>query len=516
MGCARCMHLAGIDPCVALVTDVKGTQHRVTQEALSGRLPILSGERVYSKYVTFLWTCTAFGAATWAFLVGSYLPYVGNTVAGTLGYAAGMLIGMVPVTLAAGFPSHRYGTDTIDAAKAVFGTRGILLPMVGLLVTIAGWTYVVMALTARGAGNVIQQVRGSSQPPNEILVIGVALTLLVVVWAIASKGPWLFERLSNYIAPGHMVITVIMLAILLVKFDGAALFSINVPPSEAYTEDKSQAFAYAVEFGVANSLTWWPVLGGLSRLVKRPKQIMGPSVLGIGVLGAAFISAVAAFAGAAYGTADPTIWIIQLGGRVFGSLLMAFVLTANIATMVIMTYLGAVSIQQLRFLARIRWDIVIALILLPGVIFAFRTEWLLEKVIQWLTYDGVIFVGITAIGIVDYFILRRQQHDVDGLFAKSNAGPYWFWGGVNWIAVIVSIGAAALYLWVYNPITLATQPVFRYLGAGIPVMLIAGATYWLLTKLIAIPLGKGGYTSTQMLPNSDSRNWRRSNLKVEL
>jgi purine-cytosine permease-like protein len=475
------------------VGDLKATQSRVTQEALSGRLPTLAGERIYQRYLPFMWTCVAFSAATWAFLLGGYLPYVGNTMAGIAGYATGMIAGMVPVTLAAGFPSFRYGVETLDAAKASFGRRGIVLPMIGLIATLAGWTYVVIALTARGAGNVVQQVRGAHGSAPQSLVILVALTIIGLVWLIATKGPWLFERLSNYIAPGHMLITVIMLSILLAKFGGSHLFFINVHPAQAYTSDRRLGFAYAFEFGVSNSLTWWPVIGGLTRLVRKRTHIVGPSVVGLGVLGAAFISAVAAFAGAAYGTADPTIWMISLGGRVLGSLIMTFVLLANIATMVIMVYLAGVSVQHIKFLARLRWDLVVALLLLPGVFFAFHTEWLLSKVMDWLTYNGVMFVGVTGITLVDYWILRRQKLDLPGLFSRNRSGPYWFWGGVNWIAVAISLASIGLYLWLYNPVTLHTQSVFAYFGAGMPTMIISGLVYWAAVQLLAKPMGVGGY-----------------------
>ena len=475
------------------MSDLKTTQSRVTQEALSGRLPILGGERVYKGYPSFLWTCVAFSAATWAFLIGSYLPYVGNTLAGIAGYTAGMILGMVPVTLASGFASYRYGVETLDAAKAAFGRWGIIVPMIGLVATLAGWTYVVVALTARGAGNVVQQVRGSDGAPSEVLVVTIALVVIVAVWAIASKGPWLFERMSNFIAPGHVIITVVMLVILLAKFGGTDLFSINVAAADAFTPDKSLGFAYAVEFGVANSLTWWPVMGGLTRLVRKQGHIMGPSVVGVGVLGAAFISAVAAFAGAAYGTADPTIWMIDLGGRVFGSLIVAFVLLANVATMVIMIYLAGVSIQHVKALARLRWDVLIGLLLLPAFFFAFRTEWLLSKVVQWLTYNGVMFVGICGITLVDYFLLRRQKLDVPGLFSRSKRGPYWFWGGVNPVAVIVALGSIAFYLAMYDPITLETHFAFKYFGAGLPTMVLSGLVYWVAMRLLVIPAGKGGY-----------------------
>jgi len=62
------------------------TSNSVEQEALAGRLPVLSGNRVYKSYGSFLWTCCAFSAATWAFLIGSYLPYVGDWRLGVIGY----------------------------------------------------------------------------------------------------------------------------------------------------------------------------------------------------------------------------------------------------------------------------------------------------------------------------------------------------------------------------------------------------------------------------------------------
>jgi nucleobase:cation symporter-1, NCS1 family len=487
---------------------IRDTQARITREALSGRLPILSTERIYSNYTSFLWTCTTFSAATWAFLIGGYLPYLGDTRISILGYLCGMILGMVPVTLASGFPSYRYGVDTIDAAKASFGIRGMILPLIGLLATMVGWTYVLVALTARGAANIIQTVQASADPTPEPIVIGFALLTLMLVWLLASKGPWLFEQLSNYIAPGHIVVTIVMLILLLLKFGPQTLMSANVATDKLYTADQVQGFAYAVEFGISNSLTWWPVMGGLTRLVKSRRDIVGPSVLGVGVLGAAFISSVAAFAAVTAGTPDPTIWMIQLGGRIIGIAIMTFVLAANIATMVIMIYLAGVSIQQVRFLTRVRWDLLIVLLLIPGIYFAFRTEWLLGTVMAWLTYNGVMFVGISGITFVDYFILRKQRVNAAHLFTSSSSGKYYFWGGFNWIAIVVAVVGIALYLEMYNPVSLVTNDYFRYLGAGLPTMTLSAILYFLLIRAVAVPLGKGDYAwaeksaTTSQVPSS--------------
>ncbi|WAH55318.1 cytosine permease [Pseudomonas silvicola] len=466
----------------------------IGQEALAGRLPVVAGERLYKSYASFMWTCCAFSAATWAFLIGGYLPFVGDWRLGIVGYLIGSIIGMVVVTLASGAAAHKYGTDVIDTAKSSFGYRGIVLPLLALLATEVGWTFVVEALTSRGAANVAATIAGTdvTGTSHEHLVVMVAFGALFLVWLIASKGPMLFERLNGYIGPMHMVITVIMMGILIHKFGLAHLWNTQVPVEQMLTRDPVEGLALAVEFGMSSSMTWWPVMGGLTRLVGKRKHIVGPSVIGVGVLGAAVVSTVAALASISAGTYDPTVWMIAIAGPVFGTFVMSVVLAANIATMVVMIYIAGVAIQQIKCLARVKWELLLAVLLAPGLYFAFKTEWLLSVVMSWLSYNGVMFVGISGITLVDYFFLRRQRLDPASLFAKQG-GHYAFWGGVNWLAILVSIAATALYLWLYNPVTSAMAAPFRYLGASIPTIILAGAVYYLAMRLLAMPLRKGGY-----------------------
>ncbi|WP_105133239.1 cytosine permease [Burkholderia sp. BE12] len=466
----------------------------VAQEALSGRLPVLASERIYGSYGSFLWTCCAFSAATWAFLIGGFLPYVGDWRLGVMGYVIGLVIGMALVSLASGAPSYKYGTDVIDTCKASFGYRGMVIPLFGLLATLVGWSYVVEALTSRGAANIVGTVSGAGTAGggHEKLVIGVALAALVLVWLIASKGPQLFERLNGYIGPLHMLITLMMFGILIHRFGFHTLWVSQLPADQMLTHDRTRGLALAVEFGVSNSMTWWPVMGGLTRLVKRRTHVMGPSVIGVGLLGAAFVSTVAALAAISAGTHDPTIWMISLAGPILGSATMAVVLTANIATMVVMIYLAGVSVQQIRFLARIKWELLLAILLAPGVYFAFRTEWLLGEVMSWLSYNGVMFVGVTGVTMVDYFFLRKEKLDPAHLFATKGS-KYAFWGGVNWIAIAITGLSTWGYLWLYNPVSSAMAEPFKYFGASIPTIALSGVAYYIATKVILIPMQKGSY-----------------------
>lgn len=466
---------------------------RVTAAAVDGRLPILGKERLYGAYAPFMWTCAAFSAATWGFLIGGYIPYTGDTTAGLIGYAAGNIIGILLVTLSAGIPSFRYGVEIMDVAKSAFGRRGIVFPLIALLATLIGWTYVLVAMTSRGAGNVVQTARGSDAPPSEVFVVLIGLLILGVVWAITSKGPWLFERINNYIAPTHIVLTLVMLGYLMWKFGGFDLFSLSVPAEYMFATDAKTGVAYSVEFGVANGLTFWPIIGGLTRLVKKRDNIVGPTMWGSAMIGSALIASAAAFAGAAYSTADPTIWMVQIGGPVVGSLVMAVVLIANIAAMVVMMYLAGVSLQHITFFARMRWEWIIGLLLIPGIVITFRTEWLLAEAINWLTYNGMMFAGVSGIFLVDYFFLRQQRLQVKALFARNAGSPYWFWGGFNWVALAVAAASIWFYLWIYNPITLEVKSLFSYFGAGLPTMVIAGLVYGVIMKLFVVRSGIGAY-----------------------
>ncbi|NMO00874.1 hypothetical protein HH308_06560 [Gordonia sp. TBRC 11910] len=468
------------------------TQQIVTERALTARLPVLHNERIYTSYSTFMWTCTAFGAATWAYIIGSALPYVGNTKVGVLAFFAGQVVGMVAVALSSGMPSVRYGVDTIDAVKTSFGSRGMVIPLVGLILTLVGWTCVLVALTAQGVGNVATNIQ-HTESASKLLLIIVGVAAVLATWVIVVRGPWLFERISNYIAPGHLVLAGVMIVILLLKFPFSDLFNANIPAADAYTSDRLKAVMLAFEFGLSGAFTWWPAMGGLTRLVQRQNHVVGPSVVGCGIFGAAFLSAIAAVAAVKAGTYDPTVWMVTLGGNVFGTLMVAFLIAANIPTMVIMIYLAGIAIQQIRVFTRLPWAVVVAILLVPPMISSFYSDWVMANVVKWLTYNGLMFAGITGITLVDYFVLRRQQVDARSLFVRGPGGKYWFWGGFNLVAVAVTALSVGLYLWLFDPITLDARAQFRYVGVSIPTVVLSALVYYTAMRIIAIPLRKGSY-----------------------
>ena len=462
------------------------------EEALEGRLPVLPTERIYGSFGTLMWTTAVLSAASYAYLVGGALASFGNTRLSIAGYLIGLIVGEVVVAVGVGIPSYRSGVDTVDAAKSALGTRGATLVLLSVLATCLGWAYVLVAMTAEGASSLLQVATGAAAQRHQYIVVGVALALLAVVWVLARRGPAAMARLSAVCAPGQIAIAMGLMAILLYRY-GAHVLWLKSGPIDPRA-GRLLPIAYGVELGFANALSLLPYLGGLTRLVRHRRHLIGPTVIGSGIVGAWLIATVAAFATAVSGMADPATWILSLLGPLMGSAVVGFLLVSNIGTLVVQIYVAAVAAQQVRWVAGLPWKWVLTLAIAPGALFAFRTQWLLAQVATWLGYNGVIFVGMAGVLLADYFLVRRQHVEIAHLYAVQRQGIYWYVGGVNWIAMLVIGAAAALYMTIFDPITFNARPEFRFAGAGIPTVFLAALTYWIAmwgAKQLAARSSKG-------------------------
>jgi cytosine/uracil/thiamine/allantoin permease len=236
-----------------------------------------------------------------------------------------------------------------------------------------------------------------------------------------------------------------------------------------------------------------PFFGGIARLIHKRKHVITPCVLGVGVIGAGFTAAVGALASVATGSSEPAEWVVRTAGSGLGTVIVIVLLLANLGTLVSFFYLAGVSVQQIRFFARMRWDVIVALLLLPGVFVAFETDWLIAHVMNWLAYNGAMFAGIAGVLFTDYLLLRRQHIMPAHLFVKTSESAYWYWGGVNWVAIGAVVLGVASYLSFFNPMTLAVSGSFRYVGATMPSLLLCIVAYYAVMRLVIATSNKGGY-----------------------
>ncbi len=468
--------------------------------ALAGRIPIPYADRIFGDYSEFFLTCTTLGAASYAYLVGVSLAAIGTTWIGVLGYTLGMIIGGAFVAFTVGSFSYRFGVDIVDASKFALGIRGSVLVLIGVILVCGGWANVLLAMTARGTIDLFSGLSARSGGGDETLVLGAGFLLIGLVWWLVGHGAKMMERAASWCAIVQVVVAIVVVVLVARKYGLVSTFLTNVNPKKAYTADRHLQLAYAVEFGVANGLTLFPFFGGLARLVKHRRHLVGPAVGGACIVGGAFVSAAGAVAAICTGQEGLSQLLFGVAGTDWGTMLLAVVLVANIGTMVAQFYIVGLALQQIRLFARIGWKVVCAAVLAPSVLAVLNTQWLLDHVITFVAYSGVLFIGLSSILFVDYFVLRRQRIVVEQLFAIGGSRSYWFWGGINWIAVFVIVLTTGVYLVIFDPVTLRVAGLFRYFGASVPTLLIGGVVYYALMKLLAIRSGVGGYTNPGVDP----------------
>jgi len=87
------------------------------------------------------------------------------------------------------------------------------------------------------------------------------------------------------------------------------------------------------------------------------------------------------------------------------------------------------------------------------------------------------FLGpLFGIIIVDYYLIKRQQVDVDAMFKAEPDSPYWYSGGLNMRAVAAFIvGAAISAVLALVPMFNAIAPFSWFIGVA-----ISGVLYWIL------------------------------------
>jgi NCS1 family nucleobase:cation symporter-1 len=193
---------------------------------------------------------------------------------------------------------------------------------------------------------------------------------------------------------------------------------------------------------------------------------------------------------------DPILWILNLGGPTLGTAIVAAILISNIAIIGLLSYFAAVSIQQIKLVERMPWGVIIALTLTSAFVAAFNVDSTLSAVVAIANYQGMVLVGISAVCSADYLILRGQRLEIAQLYVSGPACRYWFWGGINWIAIIGVLTSGAIYLALYNPATLASSPAFRLFGASLPAYFGGGLVYILATLAIRRFTKAGGYVQS--------------------
>jgi len=160
-------------------------------------------------------------------------------------------------------------------------------------------------------------------------------------------------------------------------------------------------------------------------------------------------------------------------------------------------YVNVLGLKQVPAIERrLGWNATGAIALVPlAILVAFFSGWVFDNVGTFLAFLGVGFAPLVGLQIADYYLLRRGRIDLRGLFVAGRDGPYHFWGGVNPAGFAAFAAGAATYIYLLDPVDYTTRAPYQYLSATLPAAFVAGLVFWLVTRLVFKPAGRGGYVS---------------------
>ena len=451
-------------------------------------LPLLKSERTWGRWDLLVVLAVA-AAATWCYVIGEYVGYYLDLKMGIAAMTAGSMIGMLLVTLAVVPIATKFGIDSIKGSIPQFGNRGWVITVALQYASIIGWNSILLIFFGKSVRQLFATLGFVPADGGQWLIPVSTLVACAVVFLVLRQGSRGIERVSKVLFFVIIGLGLWMIYELLTQ-QGAALTTAE----PAYAAD-SRLWNYTtgIEIGIVSLLSWWPYIGAMVRGGSSAHKATLPSMLGMG-LPVPILSIIGLAAILALQTSDPSAWLVQLGGPVYGVIALLFVIAANLGTAVIGVYASSLGVKQVPALSRLSWQKTVLVSIIPvAIVGAVIPDLFFNGFGSFLALIGVFFAPLVAIQITDYFILRRQRVSVRGIYDHGSGSAYSYWGGVNVAAILAMAAGFGTYWYLLHPLTYASHWPYQFMTASLPTALVGGLVYYVATRLLVQPAGKGDY-----------------------
>lgn len=454
-------------------------------DAVTGSMPLARREQTWGKFAIFGNTASA-AVATWCFLTGGFIAYYLPAGPGAIAITTGTIIG-VCIALFASLPqATKYGIESVRATRPTLGVRGTNVTLVLVFLILAGWNSVLTIFLGRALAQTMIVLGWIGEEGRVPTMLTTGLLSCVITFVLLRKGSSALKWAGPAIATAVLLLSVLIMTILIVRFGLTAIFA--APALDGGEGAPGVNYMIVIELGVAGAIAWWPYIGGLTRQSRTSSGAILPAVLGLGAMMSAVL-VIGSFAAlmAPESEGDPTAIMIEIGGAGLGVVALLFIVFANIGTTMAGTYSAALSLRQNKAIdKRVTWPWAVVISTAPvAITLVFFADAFMDHYGTFLAFAGVTLGPICGIQIVDYMILRRQRLHVASLYADGPRSKYWYVAGFNPAGIVsIAIGIAT-YLVVLDPVTFTPGFGFEVLSASIPATVVAGAAYFVLSKLWA-------------------------------
>ena len=376
------------------------------------------------------------------------IGFVGPSLGLSLGYTA--LAGAVGIVIGTAFQAFHasqgaeMGLPQMIQSRAQFGYRGVIVPLLATLVSVAGYNVVSTVLASEGL-HALWRVDRSTAVVGALL-----LATTLAIWGY----DWLHQAFRILFWISLPLFSFLSLAILSGKAGGAvqAGGAFNWP---AFVTQ----LASAASFNIGSA----PYVSDYSRYLpsRTPRVLIIANVFAGSALSAIWLIALGAWLATHVGIDDALLALRQAGDVVrpgLGSILAAISIAALVATIGMNAYSGmltlvtaADSLRPLRPTRALRVAVLLALM-------AFWIAVALSLGSKAVTYvNGVLVLMLyflmpwTAVNLIDYFFLRRGRYSIVDLFRPR--GMYGSWGIRGLTAYAVGFVASVPFFVIPNVYT---------------------------------------------------------------
>lgn len=318
-----------------------------------------------------------------------------------------------------GFPGYETGIPFSVQTRSSFGTRGAKIPNLMRALPAIAWLGIGNWIGATAVEVITMTLWGFG---NVWLYFGL-FTLLNIVLSI--KGVTSIKWFDS-IAAGVIIV--------LMAYTVYVVVGQNPVPSEIVTHEGTwgMGFFTVIAAAVGTVITGAMNVSDLSRHLDHSGG-SGNHILGH-LLGLAppllFMMVVGLVFGIFTGNPDPIEAIMDVAPTpILGTLMLIFVLTAQISTNLTMNILPPTHVFQDTL--GISWRTGVILV---GVLSVLTFPWLLFTSSLFFTFVNfyALFLG-PAVGVMiaDYWIVRRRDVDLDALYDETKNSKFWYWKGFS-------------------------------------------------------------------------------------
>ncbi len=373
----------------------------------------------------------------------------------------GNLIVLVPMVLA-GHAGTRYGIPFPVLARASFGITGAHIPALARALVACGWfgiqTWIGGSAIHQLLGAVFGRPLGGADWPV-LGINGAEIACFLAFWAvqvaILLRGIESIKMLERWAAPFLVLMGLALLAWAWTRAGGLGpmLAGSETLAGTANAAPSNRPSFWSLFFpSLTGMVGFWATLSlnipDFTRYARSQRdQILGQA-LGLPVFMMLF-----AFIGVAVTSAtvvifgepipDPTVLLGRMGG---GVAVIASLIALTLATL--STNLAANVVSPANALINVapkRIDFRTGALITAGLGIAIFPWKLIEStsgyIFTWLVGYSALLGPIGGIILADYYLLRRTELDLDGLFQRR--GPYSYRGGFNPAALLaLALGVA--------------------------------------------------------------------------